>query len=376
MRYRIETDPIGELKIPAEAYYGIHTARSANSFAITKRGINRQMIKALTIVKKAAAKTNLEIGEINEDIAQAIMASCDEILNGRLHGQFITDLIQGGSGHGMNMNACEVIANRANEMLGGKKGTYEFVDPLKHVNLNQTTNDVIPTSAKIALTKQLKKLQVELKKLQVSLASKAKEFSKKDQNTLSLFFTSFSSNVNRNLKRIDIAISNLSELNMGVSLFENNNHISQKYFKKIVSNINKCSGEEFVLSKDILDCTRSLDVFSSTSSILKLLGSDLSKIASDIIVAKDLNIYGTNDLVIPLNQENPEINGYDYSVLDLVKQVATYVLGLDTTIVNACTSSLLELSSFYPLILMSLFDQLSSLRRAARTFREGFIDLL
>ena len=127
-------------------YYGIETLRGKENFEITKRGICRQLIKALAIVKKAAAKANIDAGNIEEKIGKAIMAACDEILNGRLHGQFVTDLIQGGAGTSMNMNANEVIANRANELLGGRKGEYKYVHPNDHVNFGQSTNDVIQTA--------------------------------------------------------------------------------------------------------------------------------------------------------------------------------------------------------------------------------------
>ena len=176
MKYRTEKDGIGEIKIPAEAYYGINPIRSKNNFDITKRGIPRQMIKALAYVKKGAAKANAEADLITEEVSNAIMLACEEILNGRLHGQFITDLIQGGAGTSINMNANEVIANRANEILGGKKGKYEYVHPIDHVNKCQSTNDVIQTAGKIAITKQIKKLIVEVKKLQNVLNDKAVEF--------------------------------------------------------------------------------------------------------------------------------------------------------------------------------------------------------
>ena len=176
MRYRIEKDLLGQRQVPAEAYYGIETLRGKENFEITKRGICRQMIKALAIVKKAAAKANVDALNIDEKVGKAIMLACDEILNGRLHGQFVTDLIQGGAGTSMNMNANEVIANRANELLGGKKGVYDFVHPNDHVNFGQSTNDVIQTAGKIAIVKQLKKLQVELKKLYNSYLNKANEF--------------------------------------------------------------------------------------------------------------------------------------------------------------------------------------------------------
>lgn len=376
MRYRIETDSIGELKIPAEAYYGINTARSANNFAITKRGINRQMIKSLTIVKKAAAKANLDAGEIDEDVAEAIIASCDEILNGRLHGQFITDLIQGGAGHSMNMNANEVIANRANEMLGGNKGTYEYVHPLKHVNLNQTINDIIPTASKIALTKQIKKLQVELKKLQNAFSTRGKELLSKELEELGLMFNATASTLSRDLKRIDSTISSLSELNMGATILGESNVVHQKYAKKIVYYINKFSGEEFEKAKDIVDSTRNFDSFVYTSSVLKVLSSTLSKISSDFMSCIAHSLYNFDKVNVPIIQENPKALYVNYETLDVVKQIAFWVEGLDLTITKACSSSYLEMNIFCPVVLMSLFDQLSSLRRGVRALKEEFIDKL
>ncbi|MFA7127138.1 MAG: lyase family protein, partial [Bacilli bacterium] len=144
MKFRIEKDELGELQVPAEAYYGIQTLRAKKNFEITKRPISRQMIKGLAVVKKAAAKANVDAGFITKDVGEAITLSCDELLNGRLHGQFITDLLQGGAGTSMNMNANEVIANRANEMLNSEKGKYDKVHPINHVNFCQSTNDVVP----------------------------------------------------------------------------------------------------------------------------------------------------------------------------------------------------------------------------------------
>ena len=156
MKVRIEKDELRSREIPYEAYYGIQTLRSKENFDIVKRPISRNMIKGVAIVKKAAAKANKDAGLLTKEVSDAICLACDEILNGRLHGQFITDLIQGGAGTSINMNANEVIANRANDMLGGKKGSYEYVHPIDHVNLSQSTNDVMPTTGKIAAIKLTK----------------------------------------------------------------------------------------------------------------------------------------------------------------------------------------------------------------------------
>lgn len=172
MRYRFEEDSLGKVQIPAEAYYGIGAFRSKELFQITKHGLCRQMIKAFSVIKKSAAKANLDLGLLPADVAEAISLSCDEIINGRLHGQFVTDVIQGGSGASMNSNANEVIANRANEMLGGEKGKYNFVNP-KHVNLGQNTGDVVLLAGKITTIRLTKKLLAEAKNCTTRILTKS-----------------------------------------------------------------------------------------------------------------------------------------------------------------------------------------------------------
>lgn len=366
MRYRIERDSLGERQVPAEAYYGIETLRGKENFEITKRGICRQLIKALAIVKKAAAKANIDAGNISEKVGKAIMLACDEILNGRLHGQFVTDLIQGGAGTSINMNANEVIANRANELLGGRKGDYDFVHPNDHVNFGQSTSDVIQTAGKIAVVKQLKKLQVELKKLYNSYLDKAEEFKDVIKTgrthlqealpiTLGQEFYAYASALNRDIKRIDTAIDALLEVNLGGTAIGTGLNANEKYCKKVILHLSKFSGEDVRIAKNLIDATRNLDAFGYASSMLKLLAIDLSKTASDLRLMASSGPNGFNEIILPNVQPGSSImpGKFNPVIPEVVNQVCFYVMGLDVTVTKAIEAGQLELNVFEPLILMS-----------------------
>lgn len=384
MKSRIETDALGSVEIPYEAYYGIYTYRSKENFQITKRGLSRQMIKALANVKKACAKANCDAGLLDPKIANAISLSCDEIINGRLHGQFVTDLIQGGAGLSINMNANEVIANRANEMLGGEKGKYEFVDPLKHLNLSQSTNEVILTSGKITTIRLTKKLIVEGKKLVNAFREKAEDIlpiidkykdsdSTKHQEFKMLYeeMESFAYGLEKAIKRVDGSLQSLLEIALGYTTFKGT-EAEEVFMSKVVKHLKKGTTDNFVQSKSLLDATRNFEGFVLVSSSIKGLSVNLSKIANDLRTLSMSTIYKNPHVVLPLVQAASN-SVYDKNypvVLDMVNQVSFYTFGNDSIITLAAGGNQLDFNMYVPVLMASLFETVTFVRRAMRTLRE------
>lgn len=383
MRFRIEKDNLGEMQVPAEAYYGINTLRSKGNFQITKRPISRQMIKGLATVKKAAAKANFDAGHLTKKESDAIILACDEILNGRLHGQFITDLIQGGGGSNMNMNANEVIANRANEMLGSEKGKYDKVHPINHVNFSQSANDVVPTAGKIATIRQTKKLLVEMKKLVNAFRDKANQY----ENVITLskthlidnvpitfgqIFFSLASSVERDMKKIDMAMHGLLEINLGGTMVGTGINASSIYSKKVIKYISQYSGEEFYQAKNLMDASRHIDGFAWLSSAIKTFAINMNKTANDLRLMS--NCFHTVYLpkVQPSAFANPGKN--NAVILEMMHQVFYYMEGNDLTIQHATSQGEMELNVNLPIILACLFENLNFIRRAIRTLREKAIE--
>lgn len=372
MRNRIEKDSLGEKEISYEAYYGIGTAREHENTQIIKRSISRQMIKALAVVKKAAAKANQDAGFLEPNKAKLIMLSCDEILNGRLHGQFITDLIQGGEGAGMHINANEVIANRANEMKGYEKGSYTFIDPLKDVSLNQSTTDVISICGKIASIRLAKKLLTELKKLSNAFLDKSL-IAKEKNSTLANELLSISSSALRSYKRIDQALDNLKIIHYAVDIDTLDDEMLKKFYKKWNFYIGKFTIESFEISKDVPDPLQDLEALNSLSDNLELLAGNLSKICNSLLFLS--TSIGDNEELITLPiVDNYSDNKYQTNILEVVQQVSLFAYGTATTVSRAVEFSYLRSHSYEPIILMSIFEMTTMLRRATRTLREKVVE--
>ena len=383
MRVRVERDELGEIVIPAEVYYGIHTYRAKENFQISKRPICRQMIKGLAIVKKAAAHANYDAGLITKEVRDVISLCCDEILNGRLHGQFVTDLIQGGAGFGMNMNANEVIANRANEMLGHEKGEYYPVHPIDHVNLCQSTNDVIATAGRIAALRLSKKLIVEMKKLKDAYLIKAEEF--KDDITIArthliesgpisfgTIFASLANSIERDTIKLETATKNLLEIPLGGTITGTGFKANEVYSKNVCTYVAKFTGEKFYQSANLVDTTRHIDAFVWMSAALKLFAINLNKVANDFRLMSTI----IGNISIPRVQAgSTNYPGRSIPViLEMVNQVVYYIEGNDLTIARSAESGELELNNTLPIVLACLFESLNFVRRTVATLRSKVVE--
>ncbi len=291
--YRTEKDSIGTKHVPENVYYGVQSLRAAENFHITGLAMHPEIINSLAYIKKAAAITNCEVGLLDKKRAQAIVQACDEILEGKLHEDFIVDPIQGGAGTSLNMNANEVIANRATEILGGKKGDYDVVNPNDHVNCGQSTNDVIPTAGKMTSLRLLKNLKKELMRLHTVLDKKAEEFDGvikmgrtqlQDAVPIRLGqeFKAYSVAVLRDINRMDKAMDEMRTLNMGGTAVGTGLNADESYLRRIVPNLSEISDMELVQAYDLIDSTQNLDPFVAVSGAVKACAVTLSKIANDL----------------------------------------------------------------------------------------------
>ena len=290
---RLESDSIGEMEVPGEAYYGVQALRANENFPITGNSLHPDFIKNMARIKRAAAITNMRAGRLKPEIANAIESACNEVVCGMFASEFIVDGIQGGAGTSANMNMNEVIANRAIEMLCGKKGDYSIVHPNDHVNMAQSTNDVIPTAGKLTVLDLLKKLEKSLKKLDSALYKKADEFDGvikigrtqlEDAVPMRLgqSFHAYATMIERDMDRIEKAKKEMYTVNMGATAIGTGINTSEYYFDHIVPTLAKVSGYPLVQADDLFDATENLDGFVRVSSCLKACAVNLSKMCNDL----------------------------------------------------------------------------------------------
>ena len=384
--FRTEKDSIGTKNVPEDVYYGVQSLRAAENFHITGLNMHPEIINSLAYIKKAAAITNCEAGLLDKKIAQAIVKACDEILGGKLHEDFIVDPIQGGSGTSLNMNANEVIANRANEILGGKKGDYSIVNPNDHVNCGQSTNDVIPTAGKMTSLRLLKNLKKELMRLHTALEKKAEEFDSvikmgrtqlQDAVPIRLGqeFKAYSVAVLRDIRRMDKAMDEMRTLNMGGTAVGTGLNADEAYLRRIVPNLSEISDMELVQAYDLIDSTQNLDPFVAVSGAVKACAVTLSKIANDLRLMSSGPRAGFGEINLPAKQNGSSImpGKVNPVIPEVVNQVAFNVIGNDVTITMAAEAGQLELNAFEPIIFYCLFQSIDTLGYAVQTFVDNCV---
>lgn len=384
---RIERDSLGEIEIKKDAYYGANAQRALDNFHITGDKMDPFLVRAIVEVKKACAITNQEVGILSDKKKEALVKACDRILAGEFLDNFVVDPIQGGAGTSFNMNVNEVIANIANESLGGGLGTYEYVHPNDHVNKGQSTNDVIPSAGKIALIRYLEELDKELGKLIGSFEKRAKDFSSyikmgrtqlQDAIPISLGqeFKAYARVLIRDKKRIENAKAELAYLNLGGTAIGTGLNADSKYIKEVVPNLAKVTGLDLKQAEDLVDATQNLDGFLLVSSSLKSLATSLSKIANDLRLLSSGPLTGIGDYTLPAKQAGSSImpGKVNPVIPEVVNQVAFLVIGNDMTVTMAVEAGQLELNAFEPIIFYSLFESIKSLKGAIFTLYKNCVD--
>lgn len=384
--FRKEYDSLGGKEVPAEAYYGVQSLRAAENFRITGTIVHSEIIKSIVEIKKAAAITNKEVGVIDEKIADAIVKACDEILSGKLLDNFIVDSIQGGAGTSLNMNANEVVANRAIEILGGKKGDYLVVHPNDHVNCGQSTNDVFPSAGKIAMIRLLEKVMVELDGLYDALKEKANKFEKiikmgrtemQDAVPISFgqVFNAWASAINRDKKRFIKAKEAMSILNMGGTAVGTGINADPEYIKNIVPNVANVTGLALTQAEDLVDATQNLDEFVYVSGIIKSLAVTLSKISNDLRLMSSGPRTGFGEVNLAPKQNGSSImpGKVNPVIPEMMSQICFNIIGNDSTVAYAAEAGQLELNAFEPIIFRCMFESLDTLRNGIHIFTKDCI---
>jgi len=386
MRTRIEEDSIGAKEVPLKAYYGVQSLRAQENFQISGRRMHDKFIQSMAEIKKAAALVNKEEGLIAHEKADAIAAACDEILEGKLLHEFIVDPIQGSAGTSMNMNANEVIANRAIEMLGGMKGEYALVHPNDHVNYGQSTNDVIPSAGKMTVIKLWADCRVTMEDLYNALLTKADEFDDvikmgrtqlQDAVPIRLGqeFRAYAAAVRRGIDRIDDNVKEMSELNMGATAVGTGINADVNYVKNIVPTIAKISGLDLIQTTDLIDGTQNLDSFSAVSGGFKALAVSLSKICNDLRLLSSGPRCGLGEINLPSKQNGSSImpGKVNPVIPEVLNQVCFRVMGNDMTVALAAEAGQFELNAFEPIIYYCLFESILMLKHAVRTFVDNCV---
>jgi aspartate ammonia-lyase len=382
---RSEHDLLGDRDVPADAYWGVHTLRATENFPITGMPISAypHLIEALAAVKEAAARANEELGLLEAGKAAAIVAACREIRSGKLHEQFVVDVVQGGAGTSTNMNANEVIANRALELLGHARGEYGFLHPNEDVNLGQSTNDVYPTAVKIATVYAVRGLLKAMAVLQDAFAAKAVEF--RDvlkvgrtqlqdavPMTLGQEFSAYAVMLEEDRGRLSEAVELIHEINLGATAIGTGLNSPAGYAESVRLHLSQITGLSLVTAVNLVEATQDCGAFVQVSGVLKRIAVKLSKSCNDLRLLSSGPRAGLNEINLPPVQAGAGImpGKVNPVIPEVVNQVAFEVIGNDVTITMAAEAGQLQLNAFEPVILHSLAKSITHLERACLALAE------
>ena len=386
MDMRIEADSIGSRSVPASAYYGVQSLRGAENFRITGQLLRPEFIVSMAQIKKACAICNYNVGELDQARKDAIIAACDEIIAGKLHDQFLCDPIQGGAGTTSNMNANEVIANRAIEILGGVKGDYTVVHPNDHVNRSQSTNDVIPTAAKLTTVKLLKNAIAQVVRLRDALEAKEKEFyniikmgrtQMQDAVPIRLGaeFGAYSKAISRDISRLERALTEMYAINLGGTAVGTALNANPAYVNQLAPTLSEICNIPLEKAEDLVDGTQNLDAFAYVSSALKTCAISCSKIANDLRLMSSGPRCGFEEINLPPMQNGSSImpGKVNPVIPEVMSQAAFCIIGNDMAITMAAEAGQLELNYAEPVLYHKLFESLVVLTGAVDTFVDNCI---
>ena len=375
---RLEHDLLGERYLPEAAYYGVHTLRATENFAISGVRLSSypDFVRALATVKQAAALANAELGTLSSARAEAIVAACEEIRAGKWHEQFVVDMIQGGAGTSTNMNANEVIANRALELMGFRRSDYAQLSPNEHVNLSQSTNDAYPTAVKLALIMGIHKLRAAMAVLRGEFAVKSVEFADivkigrtqlQDAvpMTLGQEFSTYAVMIQEDEDRLAEAAKLIHEINLGATAIGTGINAPEGYAQAVCAHLCRLTGENFVTAGNLIEATQDAGAFVQLSGVLKRVAVKLSKVCNDLRLLSSGPRAGFGEFNLPAMQAGSSImpGKVNPVIPEVVNQIAFEVIGNDVTVSFAAEGGQLQLNAFEPIIAFSLFKSIGHMER-------------
>lgn len=388
-KFRVESDLLGELQVPAEAYYGVQTQRAINNYKISGKHMcdYPEYVKAIAYVKLAAAEANHELGQLPDDVADAMCRACREIIDGKFHENFVTDMVQGGAGTSVNMNANEVIANRALELMGYEKGDYQHCWPNDHCNCGQSTNDVYPTTIRLTFIEMNKQLVAALERLVASFRKKGEEFKNNIKMgrtqlqdavpmTSGQEFTAFANTLEEEIGNLNRNVELMLEINMGATAIGTGLNAVPGYAELCTKKLAELTGENFTLGKDLVEATPDTGDYVSYSGALKRLAVKLSKICNDLRLMGSGPRCGLHEINLPPMAPGSSImpGKVNPVIPEVTNQTCFKVIGNDTTVMIAAEAGQLQLNVMEPVITQCIIESQTWLGRAMDTLRERCVD--